>query len=308
MSAMLNSKNGILKLSLMFTTFNNIIDKINPSSQIIQILFWNSIFGANHSFTTLRNSSITLLTKIITKVYQINKDFDFYHEFSVTDNASQCISFFSEYMNINFTNDFDFALMFSLSKSFQELESRNTALNLMKELINISFSQKKVPSVFVLPFIGYCNDDYSWILKMKFNDKKFKSFPELIFSNFNEKDNIEIFNIIYYLKNIFGDRHCSHKLSEISECLIYGVLNYPDKFIIIKDQIQEKCMKLFDMETVISRIDIITKVLSNYMNCGIPLKTNNNNKFDLSIKECDDEILLTYINGFTYSAKNKYEN
>jgi hypothetical protein len=47
------------------------------------------------------------------------------------------------------------------------------------------------------------------------------SIPEFLFKDFEKRTEADATYIIGYLAHMYGDQHCSHKVEQIGDCLVY---------------------------------------------------------------------------------------
>jgi hypothetical protein len=90
---------------------------------------------------------------------------------------------------------------------------------------------------YALPFVAFSQADYQWILNTAHCD----SIPEFLFKDFEKRKEADATCIVGYLAHMYGDRHCSHKVEQIGDCLVYGCAKYPVYFGPIKKQMVQKC-------------------------------------------------------------------
>jgi hypothetical protein len=127
----------------------------------------------------------------------------------------------------------------------------------------------KLAAYYTIPFVAFAKDDPAWILTV-LPSRAYKSIPEFLFANFNERSPDEISGIVGYLVKTLVAPSCDHRLESIADCLIYGAGHYPDYFSSARATVVLKCWKWLDSEVDRSRIDKLTTLCGTFM-C-IPMK------------------------------------
>jgi hypothetical protein len=114
---------------------------------------------------------------------------------------------------------------------------------------------------YALPFVAFGQGDCAWIPGLV---SGCTSLPEFVFGHLREIPRAARALIIGYLAQMYGDRHCAHRVEQIGDCLVFGCEKRPEIFGWIKKPMVEKCWKMIDAETSEVKRANIAKVAARF--------------------------------------------
>jgi hypothetical protein len=165
-----------------------------------------------------------------------------------------------EDLAIDFGTNFAHAFAVYLTKALEEMETRSTALGILK--LCFVKSAPASGAFFLLPLIAYGQDDPLGLVTQV--SEKCRSVSEFVFAEFGRRPQVEKCDMISYLAKAFGDRYSAHRIESIADILIQGVRKYPDAFASLKGTMTRKCWKMIEGEKSQQRIGKLAAVAAAF--------------------------------------------
>jgi hypothetical protein len=255
---LLMSNYGSQKLAVAFQCLSSLLTGFPSNSPVPIYFFWPALLAAGHSSTTLRRAGLSLLSEVLALVFGSSNDFGAVRRSrSLSPAILNSVGIFEEAMGVSFEATFSFAFVSVLTRAVAEVDTRVVTLKLFEMCLRGLSAQPLTAVDFALPFVAFGQDDCGWILPLVGNCS---SLADFVIGRINEQRPADRSAIIGYLAEMYGDRHCAHRIEQIAACLVLGCEKHGESFGWLKKPMVEKCWKMIDAETNPARIRTIAKV------------------------------------------------
>ena len=272
---------GAQKLALLFSSLADVIDSYPTDSLVPICLMWLPLVCLGNRNTRLRQASCKLLCRVFDFSMKNGGFYDFNGLLTsqyISQGIVDALDSLEKSLMVKFTSNFNNALVTILMRSLEEVETRASAIELLKCCIAARPYDQVSTIAFVLPMVAFgTNADLQWVLSNI--QTECTTIPELIFHDFSSNKARESAWIVSFLCGMFGERHCSHSTEVIADAVIYGIKCHPMFFEGLRTMMVEKCWKMIDTEESITRIERIAAVSAAFLgiadsgvDCGADIK------------------------------------
>jgi hypothetical protein len=291
LSSFVTSNYGPQKFALALQSLAALVPIFPPTSPAPPCLFWPALFAAGHSNQNVRLASLALLANLIPWALDLGG----YPSVSALGAAksfspviASVVASFEEAMGVNFATNFAGSFAICLTRALIEIETRAPALHLLEICIRRLSKDSSDAVHFALPFIAFDQNEPQWL----FSGSKI---PEFVLRDFEERTPDNARAIVAYLAEMFGDRHCSHNIERLADCLALGCTRFPTSFAPLKKQIVSKSWKMIDVETNEAKIAKIAMVAG----CFYKVKAvkGSGGQGRAVVNRLDDGMLVSFIAG-----------
>jgi hypothetical protein len=263
---MFRSKFGSQKLALGFTSLGHLIDKFPSTSKIPILYIWSALLSMAHSNQRLRAAATELLAVLMPFALDNGSLKDIEASRRGSPAIGDAVQMYEREIRVDFAKNFSYAFSISLKRVMEEIETRKSALDLLKTCLTRLVSNQSLAVYFTLPFVAFAQEDPQWILMTMHSSCQ--TIAEFIFKDFETRRDDEMTDIIEYLAEMFGERHCAHRVELLADCLIFGSRAYPHIVGKCKRIILEKCWKMLASEASQTKIEKIATVCAAF--CVVP--------------------------------------
>jgi hypothetical protein len=200
---------------------------------------------------------------------------------------SDAITIFEEEMKISFKQNFSYAFNISLTRVFEEMDTRRTAIELAKTCIQRLAGNEPLAVYYTLPFVAFGQEDPQWVLNV--TSSSCQTIGEFIFKDFDARKPDDRQDIVGYLAQMLGERHCAHRIELLADCLIFGSKTYPQLLAPFKKFMLEKCWKMLAAESNQTKIEKLAMLCASF--CVMPWAKSTNVKIKIGRFNAGDDTL-----------------
>jgi hypothetical protein len=281
------------KLSLAFTSLTTMIPQFPEGSVVPVVLLWPAVLSVRHSNHSLRNAAMRFLAKEIPSALDRGsfKNINGLAKTMLVSKAvADAVGAFEQSINVSFQGNFVYALDVALTRGFEDMETRRSAVDCLKVCIASLLANKWLVVYFCLPFVAFVGEDPQWIVESA--HAGCGSIQEFIFDRFEERADDERAAVIEYLADKFGERHCAHRLELLADCLLYGAANYGCYFGEVKKIVLAKCWKVLQSQQKPSVLDRVSRLCAAFLLVQWPKCDNTQLRYS---GQMPDDVLSEYI-------------
>jgi hypothetical protein len=278
------------KLALVFSTVGTLLPTFPKDSNVPIMFLWCALLSVSHSNHQLRTASTRMLAKLVPYALGIFRTIHKVGQSRFFSNiVADAVETYEGTIHFSFQENFAYAFNVQLTRALEDIETRQRAVELVKECLGLLRADHMAAVWFALSFVAFAHDDPQWVLNTV--ETKCQSIGDFIFYSFDKRGEDERDAIVSYLARMFGERLCAHRTELLADCLMFGIRKCPRCFRKYKSYVLNICWKKLTTEVRAMAFDRLAMLFATM----VALDGKQGRAADPETLRASDDVLGIYI-------------